>query len=259
MICKNFNQSRKSQITIFVIIVLIIIVAIALIFILLRNKQAAVSAEQGVEIYKGCVGDVVKNAEARLIENNFYPEISDNYFVYQGKKARYLCKASMFYTPCINQEPMLIEHLRLEILNATKKAEKKCYEELKKNFRRKGYDIKDSEKNISFEIDFEKNFINAEIKRAVSVEKNEEARSYAGFEVSVNSVLYNLADLTRIILNYESTLCEFNNINWMRNFPEIKIDKFVSGEQTKVYTLSDRRTGKQISFAVKTCVLPAGL
>lgn len=40
---------------------------------------------------------------------------------------------------------------------------------------------------------------------------------------------------------------------------DIKIDRFVTGDQTKIYTITDKLTNKKFSFAIKTCVLPAGI
>jgi hypothetical protein len=68
-----------------------------------------------------------------------------------------------------------------------------------------------------------------------------------------------LIDTARSIVNYESETCEFNALNWEKNFPSVGIKRFITSEQTKVYTLTDKITKKEINFAVKTCVLPAGI
>ena len=39
----------------------------------------------------------------------------------------------------------------------------------------------------------------------------------------------------------------------------LKISRFITGDQVKIYTLTDRETNKNMSFAVRTCVLPAGI
>jgi hypothetical protein len=54
-------------------------------------------------------------------------------------------------------------------------------------------------------------------------------------------------------------MCEFDNINWMKNYANIRVDRFVTSDQTKVYTILDKTREQEISFAVKTCVLPAGI
>ena len=41
--------------------------------------------------------------------------------------------------------------------------------------------------------------------------------------------------------------------------PGISIETHRTSDQTKIYLLKERRTEHELKFAVKTCVLPAGI
>lgn len=256
---KGKTKSKKSQITIFVIIALIIIAALILVFVLVRRAiSPAVPVTPDAEIGK-CISDSLSEAESRIIEGNFYTNISDNYEVYYGEKVKYLCKASEFYSPCVNQEPALIEMIRKEIYNIAKAEIEGCFNSMTAGFERNGYDVKMNDTRIPISIIFEGGNIGAEINKSITLKKGEEARSFSGFSGKAKSPLFNLAKTAATIVNFESTLCDFNPSSWMSAYPDVFIKIFVTGDGTKIYTLTDAETEKAVSFAVKSCVLPAGL
>jgi hypothetical protein len=256
------KDNKGGQVTIFIIIALIIIVAIALVFVLIKKPQPIVNYEENPQAYiEKCVGDSLKRNEQKIIEGNLYLNLSNNYILYSinkpQEKVPYLCKASQFYTPCINQEPMLIGLVKNEIKGLVEKDAANCFASLQQIMEKSGYEIKSEP--LSLEINFEAGDTVADIEKRLILSKNDETRIYERFEARIQSPLYKLIDTARIIVNFESTLCEFNNLGWMEIYPSISIKKFVSGEGTKIYTLTDRETGIKINFAVKTCILPAGV
>jgi len=255
---RKFNKPCKSQVTIFVILALIIIVIIALAYVIIKKPGQIIQAEENPQAYiESCVEKALENNEAKQIDNNLYSNMSDNYILYMNQKVKYLCKASMFYVPCVNQEPMLIEFVRKNIQRDIKPEIESCFNELKKTLAKRGYDVQEGA--LSYEIQFEKEAIKANINKKIVLKKNEDIRIFDNFNAKIKSPLFVLVDTARNIVNYESTLCEFNNMNWEKNFPDISIKRFVTGDQTKVYTLMDKTSEKKINIAVKTCVLPAGI
>jgi hypothetical protein len=257
--------SKKAQLALLVIVAIIIITAIVVVYLYVQNPIKSNLAESNPQEYiKSCVKNSLEGAEKELIDNNFYPNIKDNYLFYNkdGKpvKVKYMCKASQFYMPCVNQEPMLVSYLTREIEKRVGSKTEECFSDLKKILRSKGYSVEEREiGNKSVEVQLISQKINLYLNEKITIKKGEDARTYNRLNVEMNSPLYDLADTARTILNYESELCEFNTLNWEKNFPKISITRFVTSDQSKVYILKDKLSGKSVEIAVKSCVLPAGI
>jgi len=256
----NMNRVKKAQVTIFIIIALIIVVGIALIYTLVKNPKLPINPIEDPNGYmQKCLEDSIIKYEKLFIENNGYINKTDNYILYKNEKVPYLCKASKFYTPCINQEPLFVENIKINFKNYVDKDAKKCFDSLIKNLEKRGYNVKNNNTNFETDLKFIENKIILNIKNNLIITKGEEKLNFNNFIVIQNSPIYNLFTLAEKIVNFESTICEFNSVNWMRYYPEIIISRFITSDQTKIYTLTEEKSKKQIKFAVKTCVLPAGI
>lgn len=256
------NNSTKSQITIFIIIALIIVVSIALIFVLVKKPTTIISAEQNPQAYiENCLKNSLEKAETEILEGNGYLNVTDNYILISINKPRekvpYFCKSSEFYRPCINQEPMLNGLVKNEFQSIAKKDAEICFSNLEKELKNKGYAISLGTTNLN--VNLYPGQVSAEVNKKITISKGDESRNYEFFVGEIISPVYSLINHARMIVNYESTLCEFNLMNWMKYNRDIKISRFVTSDQTKVYTVTDLSSGKKISFALRTCVLPAGI
>lgn len=250
--------NKRGQVTIFIILALIIVVVIALAFVLIKKPGQAIPAEENPQSYlEDCVKKSLENIEQKQIETNLYPNATENYILYKNQRVKYLCKASMFYIPCINQEPMLVEYVRRNIEKQLKPEVEGCFSDLNRVLSQRGYVVTSG--NLTLNVEFHKDSISANMNKKIVMKKNEAVRTFETFSTELQSPLFVLIDTARSIVNYESETCEFNSLNWEKNFPNIAIKRFITSEQTKVYTLIDKTTQKEINFAVKTCVLPAGI
>lgn len=252
-------KGKRAQMTLFVIVAIIIItsLAVGLFYFKQKQEQERFSTEDIKGYIEKCISDEIEAIEPKLLDNNGYMNLSDNYIVYYGEKVPYLCKASQFYVSCINQEPMYLVHLQKEITNEITPKAQVCFSDLKYLLEKKGYSIDEGYMNLSISI--QKKLIVVNIDKKFNTQKETESKSYNNFNSQIPSPLYDLAITTERIINYESTLCEFNMMNWMKTYRDISIKKFVTSDQTKIYTVAERESEKSISFAVKTCVLPAGI
>ena len=195
--------------------------------------------------------------ETKLLENNGYMNLSDNYLIYYGKKVPYLCKATQFYVPCINQEPLYISHLKTELKNDIEKKSQMCFSDLKYLLEKKGYSVDEGIMNLNLNI--EQKMIIVNIDKKFNIRKESESKNYNNFKSTILSSLYDLAITSGRIVNYESTFCEFDNVGWMLSNSDSKVYRFVTSDGSKVYTVTDRVSNDSIKFAVKTCVMPAGI
>jgi hypothetical protein len=252
-------KSRRSQVTIFVIIGLIIVVTIILAIGLINNFNKDVRVlEDPTQYIETCIKERLEQAETRVLENNFYVlENNTNAIIYQGLKIPYLCKVSEFYVGCMPQEPMLFARATNEIEAIITPQVEACFDTLVGSYKKQNYEIEEGEMDLQVLI--KKGKIQGFIEKKITLKKQETVINFNDFNRELDSPLYDLIDAARNIVNYESTFCEFNYINYMLYNPKIKISKFSASDQTKIYTIKDRDTKKEINIAVKTCALPAGI
>ena len=252
------SQNHRGQVAIFIIVAIVIVSGLLLFFFLPDSVRFISLKDEGPkEFIEKCISDSVKDAEGNLIEKNFYLEGRENSILNEGVKVPYLCFVSEFYSTCVPQEPALLGKLKKDIHNAVLPELNRCLASLKKDSERKGYSFSENEGELV--ISFEDHKIIAVYDGNLFLEKGETSEAVSDFSVEVISPLYNLAKTAGDIVNFESTLCEFDYINWMMYNRDIKISLFVAGDQSEIYTLTDRVSEKKIKFAVKTCVLPAGI
>ena len=250
--------NKKGQITIFVIIGIVIVISLVFAFVMLKQTTGKILPEENPQAYiEQCVEEGLAIDADFLIKNNFYPNRNYSYINYRGIFVPYLCTTSQFYTPCMNQEPMLVNYVENYLKNLTLPRANKCFDSLISALEKKGYVAQQSPMQMSMEL--ENNAITININKKISTKLNEESKTYENFNINIQSPIYRMIDTVRNIINYESKLCEFNDIGWALHYRDIGIQRFSASDQTKVYTITDKNSNKKINFAVKTCPLPAGI
>jgi hypothetical protein len=241
-----------------VIIAIIIVIGIALSSFILKKPSVKIIPDENPRAFiEQCIGEVLEKNEKIIIDSNFYPNRTSNFILYQGKVVPYLCKSSQFYYPCVNQEPLIIKRTSKLLGNMSSVGVEKCFKELINNLKEKDYEVQEG--NLDIDIELSEGIISANIQKRINTQKGRETKNYETFSSVILSPLYRLLDTSRNIINYESFLCEFDTVNWEMHYRDIQFDKFITSEGTKIYTLTDKKSQKAINFAVKTCVLPAGL
>lgn len=252
----NLPKSKRSQVTIFIIIALIIIVAIALIFVLWRKPTISVSPSENPESYiEKCVKDATEEAISLLSKQggDIEPEGS---VMYQGKKITYLCYNANFYLPCVNQRPMLIEHIEKEITNYLKPKMNECFSSLRTELEKKNYQVSLGSMSITTELRTRKVIVTVE--RKTELTKNQEVRKFEKFKSQISSPIYDLSKIAMEIANQEAHYCNFEILGFMIIYPKYSAEKFRTGNSDTIYTLKEIASGKEFKFAIRSCAMPAG-
>ena len=252
-------MNKRGQVTIFIIIAIIIVVAIVGVYILTKKTQVQTNILDNPQSFlEKCISDSVKESEDIIFNSNGFPENNfKNYMLYKKEKIPFMCTSSEFYSACIPQEPMFINKIENIMSNKVNRDYEECTLKIKKEVQDKGYGYKEEKTNFSLSI--RKDFIYVNINKKIFISKNEFSKELNKIDVKISSKLYNILKLEQVIVNYESTICEFDYLNWMLQERELSITRDKTSDQTKIYTIEDQQTDKQIKFAVKTCILPAGL
>lgn len=256
---KEMSLNKKGQVTIFIIIALLIVsIVFAVVYFSGWIKFEKSASENPKEYIENCMLVSVKESENLLFKSNTYPEFnSSNYILFEREKVPYMCIASEFYKPCIPQDPALFTRVEQIMENKVARDVKNCLERVYSDLEDGGYEVTKQTGETS--LDITRGAINIVLNETMYIKKGETAYTLSGFEVNYGTKFYETLKLTQTIINYESTICEFNKLNWMNSYPEVIISTTRASDQTKIYSLKDRMTDREIKFAVKTCVLPAGI
>ncbi len=250
------KQNKSGQVTIFIIIALIIVVAIALIFLLRREPTTGVSPETDPQSYiEKCARDYTKEAIANLSRKggDIEPEGS---VMYKGEEITYLCYNANFYLPCINQRPMLIEHIEGEITNYIESRVKDCFSSLQQELEKRNYQVSLGSMNISTELQTKTVIVT--INRKLTITKNEEIRNFEKSEAQISHPIYDLAEIGNEIASQEAKYCYFNVDGFNSNYHNFEVRKDMI-DDSKVYSVKEIASGKEFKFATRGCVMPRGL
>lgn len=252
---KMGHKNKNAQVAIFIIVALIIVVAALLIFLLWRAPSTATMAADPENYIESCIEENTKQAISILSEQggDIEPELSVSYM---GDEITYLCYNQGSYKPCINQRPMLIEHLEKEIDNYVEPGVRECFQTLRKELEDRGYEI--SMAGMSVETELQSNRALVNVKRKFIMSRRDETRSFENFQGKTATPLYELAEIAMEVTNQEAEYCNFENLGFMIIYPDYDIRK-ESFDGSLIYTITDLPTQHSFKFAVRSCVLPAGL
>ncbi len=255
-ITNNLLKCKRSQVTIFIVIALIIVVAIALIFVIQREPIRGVSPETDPEAYiEKCIRDATEEAISILSEQggDIEPEGS---VMYKGKEITYLCYNANFYLPCINQRPMLIEHIEGEITDYIEPKVQECFTSLQQELEKRNYQVSLGSMNISTELQIKRVIVT--INRELTITKNQETRNFEKLEAQVSSPIYDLAEIGNEIASQEAKYCYFNVNGFNSNYHDFEVRKDMT-DDSKIYAVKELTSGKEFKFATRGCVMPRGL
>ena len=256
---ENMKKETRGQVTLFVIIGLIIIVGVVS-FLVLRGMitlpgKTTTMPNPNEDIRK-CVETNIQGASDYFIGNAGFAN-PVNYKLYQDEKVPYLCYNVNYYLPCVNQKPLYISYLKNEIKNYLAPKIDKCFSDLEKNYKAKGYNVVIREGNLT--VDFSLREIKVNIDKKMSLTKGELSASLDGNSISLQSPLYDMALVSNEIVSQESKFCYFENLGFMLTYSWISITKRDIGGETKIYSLKDKETGKTMRIAIRSCALPGGI
>lgn len=255
----NILNNRRGQVTIFIIIAILIVAIIFSIVYFGGWLRIEESSTKNPKAYiENCMLASVKSIEDTIIKSNTYPNFnSSNYILYEQEKIPYTCIVSEFYKACTPQDPSMLLRVKQLMENKVARDVKTCLTKLYSDLENENYIVTKKEGNMK--LDILPSTININLNETIYISKGENSYTVSDFGVNYGTKFYDMIKLVQTVTNYESTYCEFNKLNWMKSYSDIIISTTRTSDQTKIYSLRDRMTEREIKFAVKTCVLPAGI
>jgi hypothetical protein len=256
-------MKKRGQLTIFIIISIVLVLAI-IIYFLVRGGLIPQIGGKGEtnpnQFFQTCIEEsLMQNIQTISEQGGYIANQLNVTFQFTDEEPRdiaYLCYQKNYYLSCINQEPVLIQHLKKEIKKATEQQVKDCFEIIKKNLEDSGETVEANYRD--FDVSFQERKVILNLDGEITATKSGETTKYSGLKAVVATRFYDLAVVAQEIASQEARFCSFEQLGYMLIYPEFNIDKFRTGNSDTIYTVAHRETGERFRFAVRSCVLPPG-
>ncbi len=257
-------MSKKAQTSIFIISG-IVIVAIFLLIFLLRGDFVSIISNSNDEInpnsfLHSCIEDEIETNINIISSRGGYTENKlQKVFKFSDEEEysniSFLCYTQNYYDPCVNQEPVLINHLEKEIKNSINEEVENCFYDMVQNMENRNYDINYEYNDFEVLLKSQKVEINFDGK--ISIKKNNETTNHEELKIIIPNRIYNIAVVVQEIVSQEAEYCNFDNLGYSLLYPEFKIEKFTTGNSDIIYTVIDKKSEAWFRFAVRSCIIPA--
>ena len=250
------EMKSRGQLTIFIIMAIILVVGIIVAIYLMGGSKFESSVELNPEQFvRKCVKDAVSPSVDAVIRNGGV--INPSFFkMYKGEAYNYLCFQEQWYLTCVNHYPQLREIIEEQIRNDSAQRVSDCFDSFREEFESRGYTIQEG--GISYDIELVPGRVNIELNNTIEISKGEGAQSFSNFDYSVISPLDGLIDIAYEIVNQEAQYCHFDYNGFMLLYPEFDIDR-IEYDYSRIYRITDRRSGIMFKFAVRSCAWKHGI
>lgn len=251
-------MSKRGQVTIFIIAAIVIIAIVGLIFVFRGNglRDIGPSGDSSPEGYmKSCTEKKIREGIKILSDQggDIIPEI---YSDIEGKNVSYLCYNHNYYLKCVNQNPLLINHVKNEIKGYIQNDVESCYNSLIRDLERKSDEVKSNYGD--FEVVLRPGFVEVTVNSNIEISDKDSSRSYREIKFFIDSKIYDNLVVAQEITSQEAEYCSFEQIGFGLIYPEFKIDKFRMGDLTTYYKITNKKSQEEFQFLIRSCAIPPG-
>ena len=127
---------------------------------------------------------------------------------------------------------------------------------MKKSIENKGYDVNLKKGDTVVELLPKK--ISATFNSELTLTKDS-AKRYEKTNVVLNNNLYELTGIADSIANWEARYGNAETTLYMNYYHDLKVEKLVQGDGSKIYILTNRNSGDKFQFASRGVVMPPGI
>lgn len=244
----------KGQVTIFIILSIVVVGIISLVFLFKSdiNPFAPSTAETSPQKFMAkCVEDKMKEGIDLVLTQGGLIE-PKNFHMFNDSKVAYLCYNAGNFYPCINQHPMFFTTISKELKEEIHPEIETCFLELEESMKKQGYSITLGNL-IESEVSMTIGRVYLDIKRDITITRNEETSTFKEMRLTYSSSLYDLAIVANQIANSEAQFCYFEYLGYMVLNPNYKIYVKRMSDSTKIYSVIDERTKEQMNIAIRGC------
>ncbi len=262
-IIKMFKKrGKKAQVTLFVIIAVVIVALVISAIILVPKITKPKILKTDVMNPETYIADCIKDDLEPMVnliskQGGYLDSENQNSIFYQDYFRTYLCYQSTPYTTCINQKPMLKEHVESVLKDRLKQDNivSGCIEDFSSTARQKGYDVSNcSSSQLQFNVTLIQGKVTVPINCPIILDKDEEHKQFTTINPALNWPLYDFVIISqRIILDEQQK----GTFDWVA-YSQIPINRWVEitpfriNDNIKIYTIKERSTGKEFTFALSS-------
>ena len=250
------KRKNKGQVTIFIIIAILIVgLAILFYFIIPGVEVTTVFDEKNPNAFiQTCLEDkIIDTIEIVSLQGGSI--IPEHYFTYNNINIEYLCYTNENYETCVIQRPLLKQHIESGIENEIREDVINCFNALKESYEEKNYNVEMGVGRTSIEL-LPKRVV-ASFDYTLTVSKDQTDR-YDSFSVILNNNLYELISIANSITEWETIVGDVDPRTYMALYPDLRVEKNLRDDGTKIYVLTDKKTGSKFQFASRSLVFPPG-
>jgi hypothetical protein len=249
--------NKRGQVTIFIILALIIVIGFFIIFLLRHPPETKLFDENNPQAYiESCVREATEDA-IELIDMHGGDVEPKGFTLHENIERIYLCYTDEFFARCVNQRPLLVEHIEREITDYIRPRIENCFATLEKGLESR-YDIVTSD-DLNIVTKLQTKNVVVKIDKDFKMTRDDMSREYNHFEMHMVHPIYNFAEIAMEIVDQEIKYCHFEDVGFMILHPRYDIKYFIYGDSDIVYQIEEIATKQKFTFAVRGCIIPAGL
>lgn len=253
----RIRDNKKGQVAIWFIAAFVIVALIMIVFFVSKKPVTGGVDETNPEaIIEKCARESINEAVDKMIPQGGFIE-PENYKMYNNIKVAYLCQNVGYFKTCINQHPLLLNEMKEEILKYAEPRIEQCFLNMKKELEKRRNAVELGDMNIS--VSFSSNRVFLDIERKITITHNNEKKNFEKYNIEVNNPLYDLGKVAIEIASQEAKYCYFEYVGYMILYPRFSIEKFAMSDSTKIYTIKDKYSDKEMNIATRSCAIPPGI
>ncbi len=257
------KKNKRGQLAIWVILGVVVIAFVILILLLNKEGNPIIPGRSegryNVESYlKSCLYRDIEDVTSKMIPQGGLLNLRSMVF-FNNTNIEYMCYYQGYWDPCINQHPALIQEIKKDILSYATPKLKLCMERMKEDYKSQNIKVDLDNNEPVVKIDFSDDIIKIELNKKMTIKNNGETKTYENFDFTFNSPIYNLANIAIEIADQEAKYCYFEYVGYSIIYPRYQISLFTMSDSSRIYTIRDSKSKKEMNIAIRGCALPQGL
>jgi len=250
-------DNKSGQVTIFIIIAIVIVAVVVGFFFI--SPRGEVSTSSGFDennprgFMQSCLQEDFSESvnKVNLRGGSANPE---NYVYYESNPVEYLCYTDEEYGLCVIQKSALKQDIESEISGEVSSYVNDCFAELVESYQQKNYEVTLTSGESIIRLLPKKIVLN--LSQTLTVKKSD-TQVFEGFIINLDNNLYELVYIASSIVDWESTYGDSETGLYTSTYRNVKVEKKLAQNSSKVYILTDVNTGGKFQFASKSLPLPS--
>lgn len=251
---KEVKRGRKGQATVFIIVAIVIVLIVVGVIVYPRVVTVGGAEFSPSSYLKSCIEPELRGDVELLAKNGGYAN-PEGFVVYQDQKFKYLCYTNKYYEKCVVQQPLIKENFEGELKTMINAKTVSCVQSLKAELERRGSSV--SLGSVQSSVSAIPKKIKIDITAPMTVTQ-ETSQTYREFSVDFDSEMYDLMLIATSIIDYETTYGDAETTLYMQYYPDLKIEKLMQSDGTRIYKISNVVTKEEFDFASRSIAWPPG-